>query len=758
MNAETPPPLPVAASASQVPPPDDALDGRPDVPEDVEIGAAYIGTELDGRYVIQEIIGHGGMGTVFRAQQTLMQKSVAIKLLHADLAARKQVVGRFTREARAISRLSSPHTIRVFDFGRWQDLFYLVMELLQGETLDAVLARGPLPHDRVARLVVQMCDSLGEAHEAGVVHRDLKPENIFLTTQDGQTDFVKILDFGLAKLKNSEDLYDVHSRAELFGTPYYMSPEQIRAGEVDGRSDVYSVGALMFRMLTGRYVHGSDQTTFDILKAHLMDRTPKMAEVAPPGVVIPPALERIVGKCLAKKPEDRFQTMAELAAALQTAQQGGWQNAASDDEVEIPEPPVESMARRTVLRRVAIFVAVLVALVAGVGFVLTSHSEPKPGDEVEPNDDARHPGVLAADGSAVGYLGKRRSSTQADQDCYALPKLSADEMLSVQVTGLPNMDVLLTLNDKDGDVRISVDHRGRGQGELLRFSDPRLPVTALCITEAVAQNGTASESLSDAYHVQVSRAVRAADSEREPNDSAPGENLPVGAHRIGSLEGPKDRDVFRLEGAVDGRLVWVSLELQDDPPVGTQLVLLDQSGRTVASRAMHGGETRAVLGFVPTGDQIPDRLVLQRQGPKDVPLPPDEVRYRLTYEHRELMDFPEIEPNDTPEQANPLALGAWQVGSAQDGLDWLRLDGGDPSLARIHVEAQAPGSGAYQLTIRDVGQQVDVRTLVVQPGQPQDLVIAGSGDGVLLRIAAHGKGEPKWQLRLRYLPGVLSAK
>ena len=729
--------------------------------EDVEIGAAYVGTELDGRYLIQEIIGHGGMGTVFRAEQTLMQKAVAIKLLHANLATRKQVVGRFTREARAISRLSSPHTIRVFDFGRWRDLFFLVMELLHGDTLDAVLAQGPMHYDRVARVVLQMCDSLGEAHEAGVVHRDLKPENIFLTTHDGQSDFVKILDFGLAKLKNSEDLYDVHSRAELFGTPYYMSPEQIRAGDVDGRSDIYSVGALMFRMLTGEYVHGSDLATFEILKAHLMNRTPKMAEVAKPGVVIPQVLERIVGKCLAKQPQDRFQTMAELAQALRVAQTTHWHDATPDDDADAAdpaEPSAEALARRTKWSRLAAFAGVLVALGVAGTVVLTSHAEPPTGQEIEPNDDPRHPAPLAADGTAVGHLGKRRSNTQADQDCYQLPKLRADEALRVEVTGLPNMDLQLTLNDVDGDARLSVDHRGRGQGELLRWPDPRLPVTAVCVTEAVAPNGTASESLSDQYRLQVSKVPRPVDVESEPNELAPGENLPVGAQRAGSLEGPKDRDVFRLEGAIDGRLVWLSLDTQENPPVGTQFMLLDQAGRSVASRAMHTGEKHAELAFAPAGDQIPDRLVLLRQGPRDVPLPPEEVTYRIRYEHRDVTEFAELEPNDTPEDANPLALGAWQTGSAQDGVDWLRLDGGDASLARIRLEAQALGSGAFQLTVRDVGQQVDVRTLVVQPGQPQDLVIAGSGDGVLLKITALGKGEAKWQVRARYLRGVVSAK
>ncbi len=755
-----PPPLPTPAPPEDESFADDDGDdvGPRDAAEDVEIGAAYVGTMLDGRYLIQEIIGHGGMGTVFRAEQTLMQKAVAIKLLHADLAARKQVVGRFTREARAISRLSSAHTIRVFDFGRWQDVFFLVMELLQGDTLDVLLARGPLAHDRVAGMVVQMCDSLGEAHAAGVVHRDLKPENIFLVAQDAPGEFIKVLDFGLAKLKNSEDLYDVHSRAELFGTPHYMSPEQIRAGEVDGRSDIYAVGALMFRMLTGCYVFGDDQATFDILKAHLMNRPPKMADLLPAGVTVPRALERIVGKCLAKKPEERFQTMAELAAALQDAQKSGWLDETADDESEVPEPPVESMARRTLYGRLAAFAAVLLALAAGAALLLTAHTEPVRGQEVEPNDDARHPNLLAADGTVVGFLGKRRSAALADQDCYQLPKLGADEALSVQVTGLPNMDLALTLNDKDGDARLTVDHRGRGQGELVRWPDPHLPVTAVCVTEAVAANGTASESLSDPYKLTVIKVARPADTEAEPNDLPPGETLPPGVPRVGSLEGPKDRDVFHIEGAADGRLLWVTLDLHDDPPPGTQLILQDGNGRTVASRVLRAAETHATLGFVAVNEQLPERLVLARAAVKEGVAAPDELPYRIQYEHRDLTTFAETEPNNTLEQANPLALGAWLTGSAEDGADWLRLDGGDPSLARIRLEAEATGTAPLQLTVRDVGQQVDLRTLVVQPGQPQDLVIAGSGDGILIKLAPQGRGEPAWRVRARYLAGVVTAK
>ena len=744
-------------------------DGEGDAHAEVEIGRAYIGTELDGRYLIEDILGHGGMGTVFRAEQILMKKQVAIKLLHADLAARKQVVGRFTREARAISRLSSPHTVRVFDFGRWKDLFYLVMELLDGETLDALLNRtGAMPYPRVVELVAQMCDSLGEAHAAGIVHRDLKPENIVLARQDGGAEVVKILDFGLAKISDQEDLYSVHSKTDLFGTPYYMSPEQIKAGEVDGRSDIYSVGALMFRMLTGTLLHGGAQGTFEILRAHLSDKPPRLADVAPAGTQIPAALEAIVVKCLHKSPDDRYQTMAELAQALADAQAAGWQlaptpTAAHAAVVEEPEP----QPSRTALWRTLVFVGVLALLAAGVAVLMSGHAAPVPGEEVEPNDDARQPGLLAPDGTATGVLGKRRSPTQADLDCYRLPVLPSGHVPTVLVTGLPNMDLRLSLHDKDGDERLVVNHRGRGQGELLQWPDPRLPVTTVCVTEHVAPDGVASESLSDHYKLTVTSAPRTETTEREPNDLAPGEPLAAGASRTGTLEGPLDRDVYRLEGAVDGRLVWLALDLGAGAPTGAHLTLLDQAGRMVAAQAMRPGEQHLALGFVPTGDQIPDRVVVERVGRKDLPLSAEALPYTLTYTHRDVTELAEVAPNNTPETATPLALGTWTQGQVDGGEDWVRLEGGDPSLARVRLEVRAPGAVGVQMTVRDVGQQVDLRTIDVPAGQTQELVLTGSGDGVVVRLRAlvqAGKGKVAtppgtavpWGVRARYLSGVVT--
>ena len=191
--------------------------------------SAYVGKLIDNRYLVQALIGRGGMGAVYRVEQIHLRKEMAVKLLHENLVSRKQLVSRFAREARAISRLSSPHTVTVFDFGRWGEVFYLVMELLEGQPMDEVLQeQGPLSAQRTTAILIQMCDSLSEAHEQGIVHRDLKPENIILLSDGPHPDFVKVLDFGLAKVEDLEDPYTIHSQKDIFGTPHYMSPEQIR--------------------------------------------------------------------------------------------------------------------------------------------------------------------------------------------------------------------------------------------------------------------------------------------------------------------------------------------------------------------------------------------------------------------------------------------------------------------------------------------------------------------------------------------------
>lgn len=755
----------------------------------------YIGTLIADRYLVQSMIGRGGMGAVYRVEQIHLRKTMAIKLLHESLTARKQLISRFTREARAISRLSSPHTVMVYDFGRWGDLFYLVMDLLEGEALDALLEReGPLPGDRVTRLVLQMCDSLAEAHKHGIVHRDLKPENVMLVRNASHPDFVKILDFGLAKVQGVDDPYTIHSQRDIFGTPYYMSPEQIRAGDVDARADIYAVGALMFRMLTGQYVF-SDRNTFDILKAHLMEKPPRMADLVP-DARIAPALEQIVAKALEKDPAKRFQSMEEFATALTAAQLQGFTAlpslpmpptvaesatgtaklaavvvaAVPPPKAEPAEPaePVEAMeqrARRSRGMRFAGFLALcLGALAALGGWLLISNAEQVGGVEHEPNDTLHTANPLDSHREARGMVGKRQSAQRADLDCFRLPPVKENEELSVRITGVPNMDLAVSVLGRDGEPILSQSHDVRGQGEWLRHVDGRNQPSAVCVTEYLAQGATAGESLSDEYKLHVDIAVRQGNEEREPNDGNGKEITDLAPHveLAGALDGPLDRDVCQLQGNFESRIVRAMLDLKGvQGPTGIRMALLDNSKRTLASLVLRHGELHAVLAFAATGRQMPDRVVLERVGGKDgAPVQSGPIDYVLHYEDVALADQSVVEPNNTEDSATPMVLGAWHTGNADDaaGVDWLSIDGGDATMTRIRVEAVAPGAGTYWLTVRDQGTQVDLRKLQVQPGlDAQPMVVSGSGEGFLLRIqqveaARRGRQvESRYQIRARYL-------
>src|SRR5258706_6236938 len=216
---------------------------------------AWLGKVVDGRYGVIEVIGRGGMGVVYRVEHLRMGKIAAMKVLHRDLIGDPEVVARFEREAAAISKLHHPHTVQVFDFGTAQGALYLIMEYVRGLDLAHVIQRdGPLPWSRAAPLLAQICGALQEAHELGIVHRDLKPENVLVTRSTAGRDYAKVLDFGLAKIDLPRLPTTDTGRQQIVGTPYFMSPEQIRGDDVDVRTDIYSFGALMFEVLTGDHV------------------------------------------------------------------------------------------------------------------------------------------------------------------------------------------------------------------------------------------------------------------------------------------------------------------------------------------------------------------------------------------------------------------------------------------------------------------------------------------------------------------------
>ncbi len=280
-----------------------------------------IGQTIDGRFRIVEVIGKGAMGKVYRAVQLPLNRAVAIKLLDSRYGAGKDesFKQRFLVEAALTSKLNHPNTVRVLDYGSTRDgLFFLAMEYLDGETLEKLLTKGPLPWHRVLSIGQQMARALREAHELGVVHRDLKPGNVVLLHADDDADFVKVLDFGL--VKSFVEGHELEGRAitqqgMLMGSPPYMAPEQGEKNRADPRSDIYSLGTMLFEMLTGKPPFSGGGALEVILK-HVHQPVP--AIVAPSKFeAVPEALQAIVMRCLAKSPMDRFQAMDELLIALQ---------------------------------------------------------------------------------------------------------------------------------------------------------------------------------------------------------------------------------------------------------------------------------------------------------------------------------------------------------------------------------------------------------------------------------------------------------
>jgi serine/threonine protein kinase len=291
----------------------------------VSASASYIGKEIAGQFRVVQRIGSGGMGAVYKAEQPEMNRFVAVKILHPKYVSRPDLVSRFRREARAMSHLSHPNTARVFMYGQLEDgACYIVMEHLEGKNLAQVTrAEGMLQPSRAVNIMVQVCGALEEAHRQGMVHRDLKPENIFLTTQGGIADFPKVLDFGLAKVTQREmrpGSLILTQEGMVFGTPEFMSPEQARGQPLDARSDIYSLGCILYEMLTGKLPFDATQP-MDYLALQIRG-TPIPLGKRIAKLSFPPGLEDVVMKTIAKEPDARFPSAADFAMALNTCLPG----------------------------------------------------------------------------------------------------------------------------------------------------------------------------------------------------------------------------------------------------------------------------------------------------------------------------------------------------------------------------------------------------------------------------------------------------
>ncbi len=297
-----------------------------------------LGRTLDGRYVIERVLGSGGMGLVYQARHAMLGKALAIKVLKHEVSRDEQVMARFRREAQSASAIGSPHICDVSDFGTLHDgSTYFVMELLDGPSLTAVLKQQrPMPTDRLLRVAAQLCDALGAAHERGIIHRDLKPDNVHLVRHGQRDDFVKVLDFGIAKVGGANS--KLTRAGQVFGTPHYMSPEQCAGRDVDHRTDIYALGVMLYEMATGQVPFDADNL-MGVLTKHVYEQPIPPRELPPP-VSIPPGLEAVILKCLTKQPEQRYQTMAELRADLDLVAQGTTPQAVAQSVA----PPASSSA------------------------------------------------------------------------------------------------------------------------------------------------------------------------------------------------------------------------------------------------------------------------------------------------------------------------------------------------------------------------------------------------------------------------------
>jgi serine/threonine-protein kinase len=282
----------------------------------------YLGQVLNNRFKIESKIGEGGFGAVYRGVQLATGRKVALKLLHPDMTKDDNLVARFRREGMVLCNLRDAHTITTYDFDQTPSgTLYIAMELLEGKSLHQVFhEEAPLEWKRVFKILTEMCSSLAEAHAQGIVHRDLKPENIYLEARPGNPEFVKILDFGIAKVMRGETIDpqspQLTATGQTLGTLEYMSPEQLMGKALDGRSDVYALGVLAYEMITGRLPFPDAKGPAGLITAQLK-QTPIPPSQACPQANLPRAADRAILKCLEKDKANRYLDVSALSVALQ---------------------------------------------------------------------------------------------------------------------------------------------------------------------------------------------------------------------------------------------------------------------------------------------------------------------------------------------------------------------------------------------------------------------------------------------------------
>ena len=377
------------------------------------------GTRL-GPYEILAAIGAGGMGEVYRARDTRLDRTVAIKVISA-IADSPDVRQRFEREARTLSTLNHPHICTIHDVGREGTVEYLVLEFVAGETLAARLERGPLPIDDAIRRGIELAGALDRAHRAGVIHRDLKPANVMLTKSG-----LKVLDFGLARFKAAEahrpesvltmESPGLTGQGTILGTLQYMSPEQLNGGEVDARSDIFSFGAVLYEMATGRRAFEANSQA-SVIAAILEREPPPIVSSGKSGMIAPAVLDRIVRRCLAKDPDDRWQSARDLVIELESLRSSAGLPAVAETPTKSPAHRTATPSGRTAALVAAVAVLAAIATAGGAFWYVRASRVDAPElrlDVVTPPSPSPIPMALSPDGRHVVFIASPPGSPSAE--------------------------------------------------------------------------------------------------------------------------------------------------------------------------------------------------------------------------------------------------------------------------------------------------------------------------------------------------------
>jgi serine/threonine-protein kinase len=645
-----------------------------------------MGRVIDGRYRVQARLGTGGMGVVYRVEHLHLGKTAAMKVLAPETASKPEMLRRFRLEAQAVSKLNHPNIVQTFDFGQADGALYLVMEYIKGDDLSSLLRReGPWTFARAARFFAQVCSGLTEAHEAGIVHRDLKPENLMVVRRREGVEHAKVLDFGLAKLRERGAAERaISSGGQVIGTPYYMAPEQVRGEDLDARADIYSLGATLYRVLTGEPPFDAP-SPMSVLSKHLTDDVVPPRDRAPTRA-LPPDADRIVLRAMAKSADDRYASAAEVQQDLERA-------LASSGSGEPTSAATVALRRQSQVVRAA-----------GEAPTL-----------------------------AFGAAALRASTTAAAAPAAAPPAAAATQSEEVSAPGAISSD--------DGDMdrlrRADVDDYEwslRRQRLVRRLV---LPMVMLLIAGA------------SAFALIKRPWERGPDGlEHEPNNTPGYANLlPQGALRgtIGATINDREGDVdyFRVPAGKGPRTLHARLE--GIPGVDLVLELFDAQGRRIAKSDARGrgvGEWLQPTAIGPTEAYLAVREVwIDGTPPTANALDP----YTLTARWGPPQPDWELEPNDWPTAATPLSASGrvrGYLGSAED-RDWFSITPTKTGLVMGTVDAPA---GVDIIVFRDEDAKKVVNRRGA--GDDEQFALDGeAGKPLFIGIARKldGKKDPKEQ-------------